>query len=84
MRLHRVSNFKPDMIFISAGFDAHANDIMADLNLGEADFKWVTEKIMESADKLCSGRIVSSLEGGYDLNALTRSCIQHIKVLMRI
>ncbi|KEA64339.1 Acetylspermidine deacetylase [Marinobacterium lacunae] len=72
---------KPDMIFISAGFDAHKEDPMADLNLEEEDYRWVTEKIMEVADSLCGGRIVSILEGGYNPIALAFSVLAHIEAL---
>ncbi len=81
--LPRVEEFKPDMIVISAGFDAHMRDPLATLNLAEEDFGWVTERLMEIADRTASGRVVSVLEGGYDLEALARSAAAHVTALMR-
>ena len=66
----------------SAGFDAHEADPLASLRLVEADFMWVTEKLTEAADRHCDGRIVSLLEGGYDLTALARSVAVHVRTLM--
>jgi acetoin utilization deacetylase AcuC-like enzyme len=80
--LPALRDFGPDMIFISAGFDAHADDPLAALRLVEADFQWVTMKIVETAHALCGGRIVSFLEGGYALDALGRSTAAHVKALM--
>ena len=79
--LPALETFKPQMLFISAGFDAHRDDDLASLNLLEADYAWVTERIKEVADKYAQGRIVSALEGGYELHALGRSVAAHIKVL---
>lgn len=76
-----LHEFEPQMIFISAGFDAHREDEMAMLNLTEADYEWVTRHIVRIADLYCQGRIVSVLEGGYALSALGRSAAAHIKVL---
>jgi len=73
--------FKPQMLFISAGFDAHRDDDMAMLDLVEADYAWVTQKIKAVAAQYASGRIVSVLEGGYELHALGRSVMAHLKVL---
>jgi len=73
--------FRPQMLFISAGFDAHRDDDMAMLGLVEADYAWVTEKIKAVAGQYASGRIVSVLEGGYELHALGRSVMAHLKVL---
>jgi acetoin utilization deacetylase AcuC-like enzyme len=70
------------MIFVSAGFDAHARDPLANLNLTEADFAWVTGQICDIADRHCRGRVVSTLEGGYDLSALAASAAAHVRVLM--
>ena len=72
---------KPDMIFISAGFDAHKEDPMADLNLDEEDYRWVTQKIKAFADRHCQGRIVSVLEGGYNPVPLAFSVQAHLEVL---
>jgi len=79
--LPALERFKPEMLFISAGFDAHREDDMAMLNLIEADYAWVTGKIKDVAQRHCSGRIVSVLEGGYELHALGRSVAAHLKVL---
>ncbi len=79
--LPRVDAFAPEMIFVSAGFDAHRADPLAGMNLEDSDFAWVTEKLCDLADKHCKGRIVSSLEGGYDLEALGTSAYAHVKVL---
>jgi len=82
LMLPALRAFKPDMIFISAGFDAHADDPLAGLNLREADYGWATREIMRVADDVCDGRIVSTLEGGYDLEALARSAQAHVRALM--
>ena len=76
--LPRLREFKPDILIISAGFDAHTRDPLANLNLVEADFAWVTQKLMEVADDSAQGRIVSVLEGGYDLQGLSRSAAAHV------
>ena len=81
--LPRLHEFKPDILVISAGFDAHTRDPLANLNLVEADFTWVTKKLMEIADDSAQGRIVSLLEGGYDLQGLSRSVAAHVTALMR-
>ncbi|HEV2627609.1 MAG TPA: histone deacetylase family protein [Pseudolabrys sp.] len=81
--LPRLRDFKPDVLVISAGFDAHTRDPLANLNLVEADFTWVTQKLMQIADENCNGRIVSMLEGGYDLQGLSRSVAAHVTALMR-
>jgi len=70
------------MIFISAGFDAHREDDMASLGWVEADYAWVTRQLKDAADRHAGGRIVSLLEGGYDLSALSRSVAAHVKVLL--
>jgi acetoin utilization deacetylase AcuC-like enzyme len=77
----RLEEFQPEMIFISAGFDAHREDDLGQLGLVEADYQWITMKIKEVADKYAQGRIVSSLEGGYNLSALGRSVEAHVRVL---
>jgi acetoin utilization deacetylase AcuC-like enzyme len=81
--LPRLRDFKPDIVVISAGFDAHTRDPLANLNLLEADYTWVTKKLMEVADASAQGHIVSLLEGGYDLQGLSRSVAAHITALMR-
>jgi acetoin utilization deacetylase AcuC-like enzyme len=81
--LPRVRDFKPGILVISAGFDGHTRDPLANLNLVEADYTWVTKKLMEIADSSAQGRIVSLLEGGYDLQGLSRSVAAHVIALMR-
>jgi acetoin utilization deacetylase AcuC-like enzyme len=76
--------FKPELLIISAGFDAHAADPLAQLRLGVADFTWITEALVGLADATCKGRVVSLLEGGYDLDALAASAAAHVRGLMRI
>jgi acetoin utilization deacetylase AcuC-like enzyme len=80
--LPAVEAHGPELIVVSAGFDAHARDPLANLNLTEADFAWITERLCELADRRCGGRIVSTLEGGYDLSALAASVAAHVRVLM--
>ncbi|RYH04079.1 histone deacetylase family protein [Salipiger sp. IMCC34102] len=80
--LTRVADFAPELILISAGFDAHADDPLAGLSLVEGDFAWITEALCDLAADLCHGRVVSCLEGGYDLEALGRSAAAHVTVLM--
>lgn len=79
--LPAIEKFKPQFVFISAGFDAHRDDDLGQLGLVEADYAWITERLMEVADQHSNGRIVSSLEGGYNLHALAHSAIAHIRVL---
>jgi acetoin utilization deacetylase AcuC-like enzyme len=81
--LPRLRGFRPDLIVISAGFDAHQRDPLANLNLLEVDFRWATQKIMEIADASAHGRVVSLLEGGYDLEALANTTAIHVSALMR-
>jgi acetoin utilization deacetylase AcuC-like enzyme len=80
--LPALKNFSPDIILISAGFDAHRADPLASLELIEDDFMWITEQLVDIADRQCKGRLVSMLEGGYDLTALARSVGVHVKTLM--
>ncbi len=79
--LPALEAFKPEMIFISAGFDAHAEDDMGGLKFVESDYAWVTRQMMDVAARHCKGRIVSVLEGGYALSALGRSVVAHLKAL---
>ena len=81
--LPRLRNFQPELIVISAGFDAHQRDPLANLNLLEADFLWATQKIMEVAQASANGRVVSMLEGGYDLEGLANSATAHVSALMQ-
>ena len=81
--LPRLDDFRPDLVIISAGFDAHWRDPLANINLKEADFAWATQKLMEIADRHAGGRLVSILEGGYDLEGLAKSTAAHVMALMR-
>jgi acetoin utilization deacetylase AcuC-like enzyme len=81
--LPRLRDFRPDLLVISAGFDAHLRDPLANINLLEPDYIWVTRKLMEVADECANGRVVSLLEGGYDLQGLGRSVAVHVIALMR-
>jgi acetoin utilization deacetylase AcuC-like enzyme len=80
--LPAIDAHAPEMVFISAGFDAHARDPLANLNLTEADFAWATRELCTLADRHAGGRVVSTLEGGYDLTALAASVAAHVRVLM--
>jgi len=79
--LPRLEAFAPEMVFISAGFDAHREDEMGQMGLVEADYAWMTEQIKSVAQRHAKGRIVSCLEGGYHLDALARSVAAHVRVL---
>ncbi len=80
--LPEIKTFKPDFILISSGFDAHKDDPLAGLNLREEDYNLLTRMVVSLADEICDGRIVSTLEGGYNLNALKLSVYQHLRGLM--
>jgi acetoin utilization deacetylase AcuC-like enzyme len=80
--LPALEDFRPDILLISAGFDAHRRDPLAQLMLVEADYAWVTERLAAAAARHCEGRIISSLEGGYDLEALGASAAAHVRALM--
>ena len=79
-----IKRFEPDLILISAGFDAHKEDPLAYLKLTEDDYRWVTAEIVKLADEFAKGRIVSTLEGGYNLDALGRSVTEHVRVLLGV
>jgi len=79
----RLRDFRPQLIILSAGFDAHAHDPLADLNWTEEDYGWLTANIVALAGDLCGGRVLSTLEGGYDLSALSESVRIHVEELMR-
>src|SRR5438876_1203313 len=79
--LPALQEFRPEMVFFSAGFDAHTEDDMAMLRFTDGDYGWVTEQVKAIADRYAQGRIVSLLEGGYALSALGRSAVQHVRVL---
>ena len=81
--LPRLRDFRPELIVVSAGFDAHRRDPLANLNLLEPDFGWATREIMAVAEESAQGRVVSVLEGGYDLEALAGSAAAHVTALMR-
>jgi acetoin utilization deacetylase AcuC-like enzyme len=80
----RLRAFAPQMIFISAGFDAHREDDLGQMALVEADYVWITQRLMQLADTHAHGRVVSSLEGGYNLSALARSVAAHVRTLARL
>ena len=80
--LPALDAFRPELVIVSAGFDAHRSDPLAQLRLEEADYTWVTEKLLEIADRHAAGRLVATLEGGYDLSALAASAATHVRVLM--
>ena len=82
--LPQLDAFRPDLILISAGFDAHADDPLAQLELEDEDFAWIAREIVAAADRLCGGRVVSALEGGYDLGVLQRCVPAHLAALMRL
>ena len=82
--LPALKHFKPDLLLLSAGFDAHKDDPLASIRLVEDDFRWITQELMNIADRYCAGRIISALEGGYDLKALAASVAVHVKTLMGV
>src|SRR5262245_39807727 len=80
--LPALTRFRPEIVFISAGFDAHQDDPLGQMRLTEADYSWATEQLCAIAARQCAGRVVSTLEGGYDLGALARSSAAHVQALM--
>jgi acetoin utilization deacetylase AcuC-like enzyme len=80
--LPALERFEPEMVFISAGFDAHMDDDMSGVSLTDADFRWIIEELVRVADRSAQGRIVSVLEGGYELHSLARCVETHIRVMM--
>ena len=80
--LKKIEQHQPDFIFVSAGFDAHAEDPLAELRLIDDDYTWITELIVGLADQYAQGRVVSTLEGGYNVEALARSAARHIEALI--
>ncbi len=80
--LPALDQHKPDIIFVSAGFDAHQRDPVGELMLEEADYRWITQQIIAVARDFADGRIMSTLEGGYDLEALAKSAVAHVEVLL--
>lgn len=81
--LPALEAFRPDAILLSAGFDAHRDDPLGGLDLDESDFEWITLRALEIADRCCAGRVVSALEGGYNLSALAESAAAHVRALMQ-
>jgi acetoin utilization deacetylase AcuC-like enzyme len=79
--MHRLEAHRPEMIFISAGFDAHRDDDLGQMGLVEQDYVWITRRIMDVARRYANGRIVSCLEGGYNLGALARSVEEHVRAM---
>ena len=80
--LPALERFAPQLIYVSAGFDGHRDDDMGNLGLLEADYAWVTRQIMDVAQRHCAGRVISCLEGGYNLDCLSRSVVSHVGVLV--
>ena len=78
-----VNDFQPELLLVSAGFDAHWADPLASVRLTEDDFRWITRELLQIANRHCSGRLVSTLEGGYDLQALENSTATHVRELLR-
>ncbi|HZD25091.1 MAG TPA: histone deacetylase family protein [Alphaproteobacteria bacterium] len=83
MLLPALDEFRPELLLVSAGFDGHARDPLAQLRLSAADYGWVTRQLLEVARRHCGGRVVSTLEGGYDLVALAESSAEHVRALMQ-
>lgn len=80
----RLQKFRPQLILVSAGFDGHREDDMAQLGLVESDYAWITSQVVAVADETASGRVISFLEGGYSLSALGRSAVAHIRALAKL
>jgi acetoin utilization deacetylase AcuC-like enzyme len=80
--LPALDAFRPQLVVVSAGFDAHRNDPLAQLMLDDSDYAWITEKLVEIAGRHADGRLVSTFEGGYDLATLGASVAAHLRVLM--
>jgi acetoin utilization deacetylase AcuC-like enzyme len=81
--LPALNTFRPELIIVSAGFDAHERDPLGSLNMTADDFGWVTRELMKSAERHCDGRLVAVLEGGYDLQGLSDSVSAHVGELMK-
>jgi acetoin utilization deacetylase AcuC-like enzyme len=79
--LPALDDYKPQLVFVSAGFDAHRDDPLAYLQLDDEDYRWVTEQLLEVAERHAQGRVVSTLEGGYNTDALARCVVEHVRVL---
>ena len=81
--LPALDDFAPEILFISAGFDAHMADPLAQLNLSTADYAWISDELLRIAQKHCAGRVISTLEGGYDLGALAEASAAHVRCLLK-
>jgi acetoin utilization deacetylase AcuC-like enzyme len=81
--LPALRRFKPELLLVSAGFDAHRDDPLADIELVEDDYRWITEELVSVARQFCNGRLISALEGGYNLEALARSVAAHVRALLQ-
>jgi acetoin utilization deacetylase AcuC-like enzyme len=81
--LPALQRFEPELLLVSAGFDAHRDDPLADIELVEDDYRWITEELVAVAKEFCKGRLISVLEGGYNLEALARSVAAHVGVLLQ-
>ena len=77
-----MKNFKPEFILLSSGFDAHAKDPLAQINLKSKDFYEITKRILNIANDICDAKVVSILEGGYNLDALRESAFEHVRALI--
>jgi acetoin utilization deacetylase AcuC-like enzyme len=77
-----LERFQPQLVFVSAGFDAHREDPLAYLQLEDEDYRWITEQILDVADRHAKGRVVSTLEGGYNVEALARCAVQHVNPMV--
>jgi acetoin utilization deacetylase AcuC-like enzyme len=82
--LPQLDRFAPELVIISAGFDGHKADPLAQLNLETADFAWITGELLAIADRHANGRVISALEGGYDLDVLAEATAAHVGALMRL
>ena len=80
--LLKIQNHKPDIIFVSAGFDAHEMDHLGNINLIEDDYRWITDFIVDLANTYAKGRVISVLEGGYNLDSLSSSALAHVEALI--
>ena len=77
-----LESYRPQLVFVSAGFDAHRDDPLAYLKLDDEDYRWVTERLVEVAERHAGGRVVSTLEGGYNTEALGRCVVEHLRALI--
>ncbi len=82
--LPQLDKYKPELVMVSAGFDAHKEDFMAQIRLKDDDYTWITDLLLDVAERHCKGRLVSVLEGGYELDALGRAVFCHLKSLMKL